>query len=67
MKNKVYEIVDSVEKLEEAISRVRKAQRFLQPIHKNRLTRFSWLLQLLQTKQEYLLRRWLRRNRYGYC
>ncbi|MGN1320059.1 MAG: bifunctional acetaldehyde-CoA/alcohol dehydrogenase, partial [Acutalibacteraceae bacterium] len=26
MKNKVYEIVDSVEKLEEAISRVRKAQ-----------------------------------------
>ena len=52
MEPKTYEIVDSVEKLEEAILRTKEAQKIFQLTHRNRLTRFSSQQHPRQIKQE---------------
>ena len=53
--DKNYETVDSIEGLQNTITRVRKAQNF----HKKKLMKSLRLLQLQQIKQEYLLHKWL--------
>ena len=58
METKNYLVVDSVEKLEEAIARTKEAQMYLQLTLKNRLTKSSWLLLLLLTRQEFPLQKW---------
>ena len=48
-------VVDSVEKLEDAIVRVRAAQKSLLHTHRSRLIQFSVRRHLLQTAREYRL------------
>ena len=62
MENKTYEIVDSVEKLEDAIKRVRKAQQIFAGYTQEQVDKIFLAAASAATRQESPSQRWLLRK-----